>query len=438
MAKIAVKFFLLLPSVYRFANCKRVDAQQKPSLKILVILGNKFPVTSHTFILNQIKGLMDGGHRLTLHTKQLMLERNDQGFLEMIEQYDLMNKIIVGPTPVHLSQYDVILCQFGMLGARLAKLRQRHKFKAKLVTCFRGADLSVQVKHNKHSYDTLFKYGDYFLPVCDYFKNRLISLGCQSKKIGVMYSGVELDKFTYKRRIFPEKGSINITSISRLVPKKGISDAVRAVVYAHKQFPNIRYKIIGDGKRQEYLQKLINDLQAQNYITLVGRLPHDTVCKELDSTHVFILPSKTAFNGDQEGIPNAVKEAMLCGIPVLTTRHSGIPELVENGVTGYLVPERHPRLLGEKLVEILGDPGKWEMIGLAASKKIVDMFDNKVIGQRLESRLIDLVRSDPKVAHSASIKKPPKKIKKQRPKERLQLRKPLTNYRFNIKKQERC
>jgi len=365
--------------------------KSNPKLNILVIVGRKFPVMSHTFVLNQIKGLLDRGHDLTVHTKKLMPDCQSKEVIDLFEKYHLKDKVKVGPTPSNLDDYDIVLCQFGMLGTRLAQLKKRQNFKAKLVTCFRGADLSVQVRYSIKSYNTLVEHGDYFLPVCEHFAKRLVFLGCDPQKVSIMYSGIELDNFSYKKRTMPDNGPINITSVSRLVPKKGIDDAIRAVVYAHNQFPAIKYKIVGCGREEDHLKALVKHLDAQDYISFVGQQSHDQVIKILDETHVFVLPSRTAPNGDQEGIPNAVKEAMLCGIPTLTTLHSGIPELVEDGVNGFMVQEGCPEQLGKKLITILQQHEQWESIGLAARNRVATMFDNEKLCEQLEAKLIDLV-----------------------------------------------
>ena len=120
-------------------------------------------------------------------------------------------------------------------------------------------------------------------------------------------------------------------------------------------------------------------------MTLKGWRNHDDVIRLMKESHILMAPSITAADGDQEGIPNVAKEAMATGLPVLSTWHGGIPELVENGVTGYLVSERDVEALTERLIHFCDEPDEWTGMGERARAKVEAEFDRERINDDLEA-----------------------------------------------------
>jgi colanic acid/amylovoran biosynthesis glycosyltransferase len=108
---------------------------------------------------------------------------------------------------------------------------------------------------------------------------------------------------------------------------------------------------------------------------MIGAQSHAEVMRLMEEAHILIAPSITAADGDEEGIPNTVKEAMALGLPVVSTTHAGIPELVEDGVSGFLVPERDSAALGERLAQLVDRPETWAALGRAGRQRIERHFD---------------------------------------------------------------
>ena len=192
-------------------------------------------------------------------------------------------------------------------------------------------------------YDELVKAGDLFLPISDFFKQKLIDEGCDPAKIVVLRDGIDVSRFEFRARCRAESEPTRLLFIGRLEPKKGIFFATRAVANAVQSWRKVVFDIIGDGALRGDLERLVAEEGIADAVNLHGAQPQDQVLAHLRDAHVLIAPSVTAPNGDQEGIPNTVKEGMAVGLPVLSTLHSGIPELVENGVSGFLVPEHDVR-----------------------------------------------------------------------------------------------
>lgn len=140
---------------------------------------------------------------------------------------------------------------------------------------------------------------------------------------------------------------------------------------------------MGDGPLKEQLQQLINDLGVSDQIKLLGQKRQQEVVKILSESSIFIATSITAANGDQDAPVNTLKEAMAMGMPVIGTLHGGIPELVENGVSGFLVPEKDVDALAEKLSWLVEHPLTWVSMGKAGRAYVEEHYDTNRLNERL-------------------------------------------------------
>jgi len=142
--------------------------------------------------------------------------------------------------------------------------------------------------------------------------------------------------------------------------------------------------VVGEGALRGELERLIGELGVGAHVRLLGWRSHDEVIRLCGSAHLMVAPSVTAANGDQEGIPNAVKEAMALGLPVVATRHSGIPELVEDGVSGLLVPERDVDALADRLAYLIDHGDAWATMARAGRAVVEADFDIEKLNDSLE------------------------------------------------------
>jgi colanic acid/amylovoran biosynthesis glycosyltransferase len=126
---------------------------------------------------------------------------------------------------------------------------------------------------------------------------------------------------------------------------------------------DIQYTIIGDGERRELIETTIAEHGLEDIVELRGWQPQSVVADEMADAHLFILPSVTAENGDKEGTPTVLLEAQSMGLPVVSTYHAGIPEIVEDGETGLLVPERDSEALADALETLISNPERWPEMG---------------------------------------------------------------------------
>jgi colanic acid/amylovoran biosynthesis glycosyltransferase len=368
------------------ATCKQKyakassSAKKEGSLRILFVV-DSFPHFDQPFILDQIAGVIERGHDVYIAAKS---EVENTIILDVVDRYDLMQRTIFfgksNPlkllrhhvTIPHINTFDVICCQFGHIGADLIRFKRSvHGITAKIITCWRGAAKEATMK--PYVYSDLFKHVDLFLPVCQFLKNDIINLGCDPNKIRVLYVGIDYDRYQHPRVVRMSE-TINIMSTCRLVEKKGIEYAIRAVASVAKIYPNVRYTIIGDGPLVKDLKALVVRLHMQDHIQFIGNQPHERIPILLSKADIFLSPSVTTKEGNQEGIANSLKEAMASGVLVIATDHAGTNELVEDDISGLLVPERDTQALVEKIIYLIAHPEIWDTMRSSARKEVQERF----------------------------------------------------------------
>ena len=283
--------------------------------------------------------------------------------------------------------YDVIQGGFGEQGLKALRMKRVGAISGKLVTAFRGADLSRHLRSRGRSvYRRLFQEGDLFLPVSRAFQSRLEQLGCPPDRIAVHRTGIDLSEFPFSPVAPGDR--LRLVSVGRLVEKKGLEDALHAVRALE---PGIvkSYAIVGDGPLRPRLEQLARSL-GLSHVTFIGSVPQREVSGHLARADILLAPSVTAADGDEEGIPNVLKEAMALGRIVISTRHSGIPELVEHGGTGFLAGERDPDGLAEALRHLQRQREIWPALLDAARQRVEREYDIERLNDQLVERYADL------------------------------------------------
>ncbi len=399
----------------------------------IAFMVNQFPHLSETFILNMITGLLDRGHQVDIistgfsHEEKQHPDIGKYGLLERslyrphiplqrvkcwikattIAGFSaLHNPTVIANTLFNTTHrdpsinrvellfstvpflkrphYDIVHCHFGPLGQLGAQLRQFNAFTGKVITSFHGYDLTSYLQtQDPAGYSHLFERGDYFLPISQHWQQRLVQLGCDETKIAVHHMGIDCQRFTFKPRFWQPDQPVQLISCCRLVEKKGIEYAIRAVAKVRPVFNQIRYSIIGDGPLYRYLEQLIKELNLDQHVELLGWRDQSELIQHLEQAHLFLAPSVTSSTGDQEGIPVALMEAMARGLPVLSTEHSGIPELIEDGVSGFLVPERDVEALANKLLTLVSHPDQWPQMGQAGRAQVEHSFNIETLNDQL-------------------------------------------------------
>jgi colanic acid/amylovoran biosynthesis glycosyltransferase len=240
-----------------------------------------------------------------------------------------------------------------------------------VITSFYGYDVT---RHwQRDGYRELFKLGDSFIALSETMKHQLLSIGAPPDRTMVHRLGVDVARFDRKRR--PEGRSTNIISIARLVEKKGIEFGIRAVAKAAREIPELAYTIVGDGPLRPSLEQLTARLNLERRVRFLGARSQAEIEELLSRSHILLAPSVTAVDGDTEGTPVAILEAQAARIPVISTKHSGIPEVVEDSVSGYLVEERDVDALTGRIRELAGDESQQLRMGEAGRQFVMQHHD---------------------------------------------------------------
>lgn len=337
-------------------------------IKVAVVRSWYLPL-SETFIYTELVNLKVV--KPIVCTKKIM--HKDQFPFAPIFQFRRMSdleKILVK------QKVDLIHARFGITGAEILDVKKQ--LGIPMITSFHGFDLPANrrsfAKYNGKLH-RLFEEGECFTATSNNMKGILVRYGCPKDKVFVHHSGIDAEAFSLQKRAMPEDGRITLLSVGRLVEKKGMRYLIDAFHIVQKQYPNTRLRIAGDGQLLAKLREQVKKLRLTNKVDFLGAIPHQEVVKEMEKAHVFVLASTTTRDGNQEGIPNVIKEAMATGLPIVSTWHAGIPELVRDGKTGYLVPERDTDAMAERLLSLIRNPEIWGKMGKRGRKIVTQSFD---------------------------------------------------------------
>lgn len=223
---------------------------------------------------------------------------------------------------------------------------------------------------------------------------RVAQLGCPREKLRIMRTIVPEVRFQLRKA--PADGAWRIAQAARLVPKKGLLTALQAFATFSEKYPQATFTIAGEGPLEGQLRERAEQLGLTNRVNFTGFLPQIALQALYETSHIFLHPSETA-NGDVEGIPNAMLEAMASGLPVVATHHGGIPEVIQDGVNGLLCAERDARALADALLDLAEDPSLYFRLSEQAAASVRAQFSAE---QQIAA--IEEIYRQAILAHSAS------------------------------------
>jgi glycosyltransferase involved in cell wall biosynthesis len=208
-------------------------------------------------------------------------------------------------------------------------------------------------------------------------------------KVLCVYHGLDHSLFRCAPSHTSDPQEAVILSVARLVEKKGLDDLLAAVEILRLRGRRLRLEIIGTGPLRESLKAQAKHLGLEDQVRLLGAQPHDAVCLAYRRASVFALPCRVAADGDRDGIPNVLLEAVASGVPVVSTPVSGIPELIESDRSGLLVEPNHPGMLADALDRMLQSPELRARLTEAARAKLEAHFSL----DRCSARLLALFQA---------------------------------------------
>lgn len=278
---------------------------------------------------------------------------------------------------------DVILSEFGPQGVSMAKVAQ--DMGIPMFCYFRGSDASSRVRHKhvQRAYRLMMPRLRGIFAVSQFLIDNMAAHGVVHPQSVVIPSGVDI------RRFFPEtKVPNSCLAVGRFVEKKAPLLTIKAFAEALKHHPDASLTMIGDGDLLEPSRALVAELGIGDSVDLPGALPHDDVRKKLVQTEFFLQHSITANNGNTEGLPTAIQEAMAAGSITVTTRHAGIPEALDQGETGFMVEEHDAIAYNAAVLQAMSMSveNKREM-AQKARQVAVERFDNAQLLIKLEQEI---------------------------------------------------
>src|SRR5881398_2396489 len=270
---------------------------------------------------------------------------------------------------------DLMHIYFGHTGVHLLPFIEQ--WDKPCVVSFHGADVAhkPEIKDYPAKLRRLFSAVPLVFARSQSLADRLVHLGCPPEKLRINRTGIPLSEFPFVDRQPPRDGKWRVVQACRLIPKKGVATSLRAFAIFKKDNPGAEFFIAGKGPLQRELEMLAAGLGILKDVHFVGFLPERKLMELYASSHLFLHPSETPPDQNQEGIPNSVLEAMSTGLPVAATRHGGIPEAVEHGRTGYLVAERDFEALAAAMKEIVRSPNTFREMGQLGSEHVAAHFE---------------------------------------------------------------
>ena len=375
-----------------------------------------FPALSETFILNRITGLIKRGHEVDIyagaardsdpdvHRDVVEYGLTENTFYESagvqpLERLIRMltvpvkflmrarTKAVIGMMPDKKTvrrlsrfkkriEYDVIHAFFGTNGNLALKARKLNLISGPITVSFHGFDLGRELKKDPNIYRNLFAEAELMMPVCRYYKDRLVEAGCPADKIRVHPSAIDADYFTPSNLAYDPEG-FRILSIGRLVEKKGFEYGIKAVIRLISKYPDrkIEYRIIGEGPLKSKFQELIQETGAHENIRILSLRTQDDIRREIRKSQLLICPSVLSSDGDVDTVPNVLKEAMACGLPVIASDISGIPELVVDGQNGFLTPPNNEEAIAGKMEILLKSKEMRKKMGKDGRDTVINHYN---------------------------------------------------------------
>ncbi len=406
------------------------------NLKIAILL-NSFPKISEKFLLNHIIGLMKAGYdvrifasrrykaeryhgiyyenQVDLRTTWLdipyatvprlfkapilflsLLVKNPFAAFEAVRfgKYQTVArnmKLLYFGNAFHGTNFDIVHCHFGPNGLIGTYLKECG-YAMRVITSFHGSDInSYPKRYGSDVYKTLYAKSDLFTANTEYTKGKMIENGCDSSRIYIVPECLIAEEYDGVDGNTREKNSV--LTVGRLEEKKGHVYALRAIAKIRTEIPGIKYYIVGGGSLMETLQQEALSLGISDACCFVGSCTSEQVRDFYSRCEVFTLPSVTASNGDKEGQGLVLQEAQICGLPVVSTRHNGIPDGILENETGFLVEERDVDALADRLKALLLDESLRKSFGARGKSFVSAKYDISTITASLSTCYLNALAS---------------------------------------------
>lgn len=287
---------------------------------------------------------------------------------------------------------DLLHIYFGHIAVHLLPLIEQ--WPKPSVVSFHGADVMVDLEKPAYRAATerMLAAVRMVLVRSESLRGALVSLGCPPNKIRLQRTGIPLSELAFHPRAFPQDGQWHLLQAGRLIEKKGFRTSLRAFAEFARRYPAAHFTIAGDGPHLPELKNLASKLEVADRVTFAGFLPQSELRDHFYRAHLFLHPSETGRDGNQEGVPNSMLEAMASGLPVFATTHGGIPEAIEHGVSGVLVAEGDADALARELLQASEQPKLLSAIAERGAAAIAEKFEQGAQVRALEDYYLEAMR----------------------------------------------
>lgn len=293
----------------------------------------------------------------------------------------------------HLARADARLLHiyFGHVGPQFIPLLKvwRHP----TVLSFHGADVAVDMEKPKYraAMQEVFRLVTKVQCRSEALGRDLEALGCPPEKIVLHRTGIVTEQWPLLERPSPADRAWRFVQSGRYVDKKGLDLTLRAFAMIVAKYPQARLTLVGDGPLRSALEQQAKVLGIAEHVLFTGFRKQSEVKAFIEQSHVYLQPSRTSENGDREGVPNALLEAMCSGLPVVASRHGGIPEAVEHERSGLLIEENDAEGLAAAALRIMEEPGLADKLSAGGHAMVAERFSRTAQDERLAVFYRDLI-----------------------------------------------
>lgn len=283
------------------------------------------------------------------------------------------------------NKIDSVMAEYGPMAVSVNDSCE--KLNIPLIVHFHGFDVFADITRKQYlkKYVKVFETAKVLIAVSNDMRNELIKLGASPAKTVFIPCGVNATLFHGANPLNAETVFI---SVGRFTAKKAPHLTIKAFDIVLKQLPNAKLILIGDGELFNQSKDLAKQLGIENAIDFKGVLPPDKIAEELRNAKIYVQHSMFAPNGDSEGLPGTVLEASVSELPVVSTKHAGIKDAVQNGITGYLVDEGDYVKMAEYMIKLALDSEQAQEMGKRGRQFVLDNFTIEITTTKIK-RLIE-------------------------------------------------
>lgn len=372
----------------------------KPEDMIVAHYNSRYLPLTEVWLYNQLRSLK-GFNVSFISRKTQNLTMFPINNLFSLEELSTVNRFfnilffkLFGYIPRFASQIKdarLLHVHFGYQGIKMAGLK-RH-LKIPMIVSFYGRDafsFPFEKKHNKKRLVKMFQQADKILVLGPYMRDSLVDLGCPASKIIIHHLGVDDSKLVYSQRKHDPSRPIKFLLASSFVEKKGVDICLKALSNLKNRF-DFTVDIIGDGPLKPTLQEIVQSGNMEDIVTFHGYQPYDFFISLASQSDVFLQASKTGRLNDKEGTPMSLVDVMATGLPVVSTKHSDIPEIVKDGETGFLAQENSVSDFEKAIMKMISNLSELSEYSKKSRNWILEQFSLEKQSERLSKIYSDVI-----------------------------------------------